>query len=315
MDVVTMGESMVLFVPNLPGPLRYIENFQRRFGGAESNVAIALARLGHKVGWVSKLGNDEFGLYIRNAIRGEGVDTSQVIFDKRYPTGVFFKERADGQDPNIYYYRHQSAASTFSPNNIDFNYFQGAKFIHLTGITAALSLDCNSAVRYAIKLAKQDDEKCVVFDPNIRLKLWSEEKARRELIEIAEDCDIFMPGLDEGKLLTGEDKPEEIARFFLERGSKLVIVKLGREGAYFATKVENSYVPGFTVKNIVDTVGAGDGFAAGVISGLLRGWSYYDSVKLGNQIGASALRVEGDFEGYPYWEEIDPNNTMKKVKR
>ncbi len=117
MDVVTIGESMVLLVPDSPGRLRYIESFRKRLGGAESNVAIALARLGHRVGWISKLGNDEFGLYIRNIIRGEGVDTSQVLFDDHHQTGVFFKERAIDRDPNIYYYRHQSAASTLSPDD------------------------------------------------------------------------------------------------------------------------------------------------------------------------------------------------------
>lgn len=314
MDVVTMGESMVLLVPNSPGPLRYIENFQRRLGGAESNVAISLARLGHNVGWVSKLGNDEFGLYIRNLIRGEGVDTSQVIFDDHNPTGVFFKERAIGQDPNIYYYRHQSAASTINPEYIDNEFFQRAKYIHLTGITTALSPSCNHAVRHVIKLAKKS-EQCVVFDPNIRLKLWSEEEARKELVDIAKDCDIVMPGIDEGQLLTGEETPEAVSQFFLDQGSKLVIVKLGADGAYFATKEESSYVPGVKVENVVDTVGAGDGFAAGVISGLLREWSYFDSVKLGNQIGASALSVEGDFEGYPYWDEIAPDNSIKKITR
>lgn len=315
MDVVTLGESMVLFVPDSPGSLRYMENFRKKLGGAESNVAIALARLGHKVGWVSKLGNDEFGIYIRNMIRGEGVDTSSVLFDEDYPTGVFFKERAVGRDPNIFYYRNNSAASNLSIRDIDMDYLLQAKYIHLTGITVALSASCRDAVKQVIKIAKKDRDKYVVFDPNIRLKLWSEEEARKELVDIAKNCDIVMPGIDEGRLLTGESEPEAIARFFLERGSTLVIVKLGAEGAYFATERESCFVPGFPVGNVVDTVGAGDGFAAGVISGLLRGWNYYDSVKLGNRVGACALNVEGDFEGYPYWHEINPDNTLNKITR
>src|SRR5699024_3002398 len=111
------------------------------------------------------------------------------------------------------------------------------------------------------------------------------------------------------------DSPEKISEFFLEKGAVFVIVKLGSGGAYFATKEESSYVPGFKVEKVVDTVGAGDGFAAGVISGLLRGWSNYDAVKLGNKIGACAIGAEGDFEGYPYWEEIDPNQTRQQITR
>lgn len=315
MDVVTLGESMVLLSPDSCGHLRHVDCFTKRVGGAESNFAVALSRLGHKVGWISKLGNDEFGLFIRNVIRGEGVDTAQVLFDDNYSTGIFFKERTLGKDPNVYYYRNNSAASTLSIEDIDDSYIKQAKYIHLTGITLALSPSNRKVVKETIKKAKNSNEQFVVFDPNIRLKLWTEKDARNELIDIAKDCDIFMPGIDEGKLLTGEEKPESIADYFLKLGTGLVIVKLGSKGAYFASNERSSYVPGFNVNNVVDTVGAGDGFAAGVISGLLRGWDYYDSVKLGNRIGASALLVEGDFEGYPYWEEIDPNNTKQTVTR
>ncbi|GGB31941.1 sugar kinase [Virgibacillus dakarensis] len=315
MDVITLGESMVLLSPDSYGPLRYINRFNKMIGGAESNVAVALSRLGHQVGWVSKLGNDEFGLYVRNVIRGEGVDTSQVVFVDDNPTGVFFKERTVGKDPNIYYYRQNSAASTLGPDDVNTSYFRQAKFIHLTGITAALSFSGKAAVKRAINSAKNNNEQCVVFDPNIRLKLWTEEEAIRELVDIAKDCDIVMPGIEEGKLLTGYESPEKIAQFFLERGTSVVVVKLGSKGAYFSTKKDSGYVPGYTVENVVDTVGAGDGFAAGFISGLLRGWNCYDSVRLGNNVGACALNVEGDFEGYPYWEEIDPGNSEKKVTR
>ncbi|WP_042143555.1 sugar kinase [Paucisalibacillus sp. EB02] len=315
MDVITLGESMVLLSPDSNGPLRYINRFNKMIGGAESNVAVALTRLGHRVGWVSKLGKDEFGIYIRNVIRGEGVDTSQVLFDENYSTGVFFKERTVGRDPNIYYYRHNSAASKLSAEDIVPSYFQQAKFVHLTGITAALSSTSKEAIKRVVNLVKRNENQYLVFDPNIRLKLWSEEEAQEVLNDIAKECDIVMPGIDEGKLLTGESEPEKIAQFYLEKGTSLVVVKLGAKGAYFATQSEDGYVPGFPVKEIVDTVGAGDGFAAGVISGLLRGWNYYDSIRLGNRIGARALSVEGDFEGYPYWDEIDPNHSNTRVTR
>src|SRR5699024_6951177 len=119
MDVITIGESMVLFTPQTPGPLRYTNSFQKTIGGAESNVAIALSRLGHQTGWISHLGNDEFGLFIRNFIRGEGVDTSAVRFKTDFPTAVFFKEPNLGQDPMVYYYRKGSAASKMTPKDLD----------------------------------------------------------------------------------------------------------------------------------------------------------------------------------------------------
>ena len=312
MDVVTFGETMVLFVPQSNGPLRFVSQFSKTIGGAESNVAIALARLGHKVSWLSRLGNDEFGLFIRNYIRGEGVDTSKVIIDSERPTAVFFKERRAFGDPKVYYYRKNSAASSLSPSDIKEEFIRKAKYLHITGITAALSESAREAVHSAITIAKENGVK-IVFDPNIRLKLWNKEKAREELMKIAIRSDIVLPGLDEGEILTGETVPEKIAAALLQGSCQTVVIKLGAKGAYCATRSNSEYVPGYLVETIIDTAGAGDGFAAGFLSGQLRGLSLVDSVRLANRIGAFALSSEGDVEGYPNWEEI--NSTKEQVLR
>ncbi|MDF2680157.1 MAG: sugar kinase [Brevibacillus sp.] len=303
MDVVTFGETMVLFHPVSVGPLRFAAQFEKTIGGAESNVAIGLARLGHQVSWVSRLGDDEFGLFIRNFIRGEGVDTSHVVFDLHHPTAVFFKERQHGKEPKVYYYRKDSAASRLKPEDISEELIAKAKFLHVTGITPALSATCREAIYQAIDKAKRH-RVTVVFDPNVRLKLWKKEEARVVLADIAGKCDIVLPGWEEGRLLTGEETPERIAERLLQKGTKAVVIKLGERGAYYATANEKEYVSGFPVDEIVDPIGAGDGFAAGFLSGLLRGWSYRDAVRLGNRIGAYALTVAGDVEGYPFWSQV-----------
>jgi 2-dehydro-3-deoxygluconokinase len=303
MDVITFGESMVLFTPMKNGPLRYVNQFEKTVGGAESNTAIALSRLGHKVGWVSQLGDDEFGLFIRNFIRGEGVDTSKVQFDPDHPTAVFFKERHGHGDPKVFYYRAGSAASFMDRTHLRERDIAGAKILHITGITAALSASCRELVHYAIDAAKANNV-TVVFDPNIRLKLWSESEARSVLMEIAAKCDYILPGLDEGTLLTGKKEPEAIAEHFLSLGVKAVVLKLGEKGAYFKSADHQEYVDGVKVAQVTDTVGAGDGFAAGFISGLLRGWTYREAVAFGNRVGASAVTVTGDVEGYPSWSDI-----------
>jgi 2-dehydro-3-deoxygluconokinase len=303
MDVVTFGETMVLFNPVSVGPLRYAAHFEKTIGGAESNVAIGLARLGHQVSWVSRLGDDEFGLYIRNFIRGEGVDTSHVIFDAQHPTAVYFKERQTAQEPKVYYYRRGSAASYLKPEDVSEELIAQAKFLHVTGITPALSPSCRDAVYQAIDKAKRH-QVTVVFDPNIRLKLWTADEAREMLTDIAGRCDIVLPGWEEGRILTGESSPERIAERLRQNGAGAVVVKLGEQGAYYATSSENEYVEGFPVRQIVDPIGAGDGFAAGFLSGLIRGWSYREAVRLGNRVGAAALTVVGDVEGYPFWSEI-----------
>lgn len=305
MDVVTFGETMVLFTAGSYGPLRFARQFDKSIGGAESNMSIALARLGHQVGWISRLGNDEFGLYIRDFIRGEGVDTSRVQFDSAYPTAVFFKERQIAQEPKVYYYRKGAAASQMSAGDLDEEYISKAKYLHITGITPALSESCKEAVFASIKMARKHGL-TVVFDPNIRLKLWSKEQARETLMEIAGLCDIILPGIEEGEILTGETEPGKVAAAFLDKGAKLVVIKLGAKGAFYAEGDQSEFVPGFPVKQIVDPIGAGDGFAAGFLSGLLRGYSYFDAVTLGNRVGAYAVTTVGDVEGYPFWSQIEP---------
>lgn len=304
---------MVLFIPDSTGPLRFAERFSRKIGGAESNVAIALARLGHKTGWISKLGHDEFGLYVRNFIRSEGVDVSQVTFDNELPTSVFFKERRPNSDPAIYYYRKNSAFSSISKQELDHEYIAKAKYLHLTGITPALSDSAQEAVFTMLKLAKENRQK-IIFDPNVRLKLWSSKAAREVLVEIAKQSTIVMPGLEEGQLLTNKIIPEDIANDLLKYETEVVVIKLGEEGAFYATRNESAYVSGYKVRNIVDTVGAGDGFAAGFISGLLNGWSYSEAVKLGNRIGAYALEVEGDVEGYPLLDQIQSQGNKQLLR-
>jgi len=303
MDVVTFGESMVLFGPDSSGPLRYVQNFNKSIAGAESNVAIALAKLGHEVGWFSKLGNDEFGRYIQATIRGEGVDVSRVIFDSKKSTGILFKERFMHSNPNVYYYRKDSAASTLKPEELDESYIKEAKILHITGITPALSETCRKSVFKAIEIAKANDV-LVSFDPNIRLKLWTREEAVPVLLEIAKQSDIIFPGIDEGEMLLGLTKAEDIANSFMNMGCSTVAVKLGKEGCYVTDKAEKIYVNSYRLENPQDTVGAGDGFAAGFLSGMLNKLDLRVCAEQANGVGAMAVLVKGDMEGYPNLQQL-----------
>lgn len=301
-DVLTFGETMILFNPQSNGPLRFVDNFNKSIGGADSNVAIALARLGHKSGWFSKVGNDEFGRYIQNKVRGEGVDVSRLKFDKEANTGILFKERFNSSNPNVYYYRANSAASRLSIEDLDIEYIKGTKIIHITGITPALSKSCRETVFKILEIAKENGI-TISFDPNIRLKLWTLEEARPVLLEIAEMADIIFPGIEEGEMMLNIDNEKDIAEKFLEMGCKTVVVKLGEKGCYIATKDNKEYVQGFSV-NPEDTVGAGDGFAAGFLSGVLRELSIRECGIFGNAVGAMATLVKGDTEGYPYYDQL-----------
>lgn len=304
MDVITFGESMVVFSPNNNGPLRHVHTFNKSLGGAESNFASAVAKLNHSVGWFSRVSDDEFGRFVISAIKAEGVDTSRVIFDKENPTGLLFKERYQRSNPNVYYYRKNSAASNLSEKDIDEEYIKQAKILHLTGITPALSESCKNTVYRAIEIAKANNV-LVSFDPNIRLKLWNIDEARKVLVDIASKADIVMPGLDEGELLLGLTDKNEICDYFLGKEAKIVVVKLGAEGCYIKDKKEGVKVPGYNVSDLIqDTAGAGDGFAAGFISGYLDNLSLKEIGEYANGVGAMATLVQGDMEGYPYYEQL-----------
>ncbi|MCB2305711.1 sugar kinase [Clostridium estertheticum] len=303
MDVVTFGESMVLFGPDSSGPLRYVQNFNKSIAGAESNVSIALAKLGHKVGWFSKLGDDEFGRYIQSTIRGEGVDVSRVIFEPGKNTGILFKERFMHSNPNVYYYRKGSAASNLKAEELDESYIKDAKILHITGITPALSESCRKTLFKAIEVAKAN-KVLVSFDPNIRLKLWTKEEAIPVMLEIAKLSDIIFPGIDEGEMLLGFTKPNDIADSFIKMGCSVVAVKLGEEGCYIADKDRGLYVNAYKLENPQDTVGAGDGFAAGFLSGMLKKLDLRECGEYANGVGAMAVLVKGDMEGYPNYEQL-----------
>lgn len=304
MDVVTFGETMVLFNPETQGPLRYVGTFTKSIGGAESNVAIALARLGHKAGWFSKLGGDEFGRYIKSTIMGEEVDVSRVKKDDTRTTGILFKERFSTVNPNVYYYRKGSAASHMTVEDLDMDYICSAKILHVTGISLALSEDVREAVFHAVKEARKRGV-IISFDPNIRLKLWSKEEAREHILALARLSDILFPGKDEAELLLGTDEPQEVCRLFQEMGVKTVALKLGKSGCYVKNEQEEGFVSGYTVDQPVDTVGAGDGYAAGFLSGYLDNLSLIECAKRANAVGAMATLVKGDMEGFPYRDQVE----------
>ncbi|PWC17475.1 2-dehydro-3-deoxygluconokinase [Brenneria corticis] len=301
LDVVTFGEAMMMFVATQAGELHQVEQFVRRAAGAELNVAIGLARLGLKSGWVSRLGNDSFGRFILATLEKERVDCQTVAIDDAYPTGFQLKSRAEnGTDPIVEYFRKGSAASRLSLADFDESYFSAARHLHLSGVAAALSPSSYALSAHAAQWMRSRG-KTVSFDPNLRPVLWrSPQEMVAQLNKLAFAADVVLPGLKEGRILTGLTTPQDIADFYLTGGVKAVVIKTGEEGAYYQTaEGEKGVVPALRVNNVVDTVGAGDGFAVGVVSALLEGMTISQAVARGNFIGARAIQVIGDSEGLP----------------
>lgn len=301
-EVVTFGESMGLLMPTGTKGIEYSAHFEKSLAGAESNLAIGVARLGRKSGWFGRLGSDPLGRFILKQIRGEGVDVSRAELTGEAPTGLIIREVVSGKS-SVYYYRKNSAASLMRPEHLDEDYIRHARILHVTGITAALSTSCLDTVREAIRIAKKHGVR-VSFDPNLRLKLWSLEQARPVLLELAQEADYFLPGLDELKLLYDTESFDEIVGN-LSRLPGVSIVKGGNDETYIVENGNVSSVPYFKVERVVDTVGAGDGFCAGFLVGLLKDYSLAEAVRLGNLIGSLVVQTEGDWEGLPTWEQVE----------
>ncbi|RJS94917.1 sugar kinase [Salinisphaera sp. Q1T1-3] len=300
-----MGESMVMFAADAAGPLDEVAHFTRRLAGADSNVAIGLARLDFDVVWTSRVGDDALGRFIVSALEQEGIDCGNVrVVDDR-PTGFQLKSRCDdGQDPTVEYFRRDSAATTLCPADLADIAFGGIDHLHLTGITAAISESAYQACHEAVR-AMRASGGTVSFDPNLRPSLWaSTAQMRARVNALARAADWVLPGLDEAKVLVGSRNAEDIARFYLSAGVSEVVIKHGAQGAFWQTATASGSVRPRAVSRVVDTVGAGDGFAVGYISARLDGLTPDEAAARGAEFGARVVTRPGDFDGLPRRVEI-----------
>lgn len=303
--IILVGEPMGLFIAQQEAELHEASTFTASVAGAEYNVAVGLCRLGHNVSYCTKLGMDPMADRILASMEKNNISDELVIRTEDSLTGFMMKGKTSVGDPKIAYFRKNSAASTISTHDMDNLNLFGCNFLHITGIFPAISSSTMSAVKRLVKRCK-DLDMTISFDPNLRPQLWkSEEEMVKSINELAQYADTILPGIGEGKILTGEDTAEGIAEFYHNMGAKNVIVKLGAEGAYYSSKDEKGVSPSFKVKKIVDTVGAGDGFAAGIISALCEGLSLKEAADRGNAIGAIQITHTSDNEGLPTKPELD----------
>jgi len=298
--VVTAGETMALLLPQGAGRLRHAPTVEVRVGGAESNVAIALARLGVPAGWASWLGDDALGDLVAARLRGEGVDTRQV---KRVaaPTGLYVRERLPNQ-MRVYYHRNGSAASMMGRMAFDPDYLDGARYLHVTGITPALSTSCQEFVSWVVAEARSRGLK-VSFDVNYRARLWEAELARSYVESVLPEVDVLFVGADEAEALWGESGRDLVARLH-QLGPSEVILKQGADGSTGCIDGEWLSCRAIDVE-VVDPVGAGDAFAAGYLAASLWGLGPSERLEIGNAMGAYSMLSLGDYEGLPGRAELE----------
>jgi len=264
-------------------------------------MAVAAARLGRKVGYITKVGDDAFGQCFLEMWRREGVDTSKVIVEKGGFTGIYFIAYANGHE--FTYYRKGSSASHISADEIDQEYIKNSKTFHSSGITQAISDSSREAVFHAIEIAKKNGV-LVSYDPNVRLKLWPLEMARSTIIRTISLADIVFPSMEDASILFSSDSAKDAAKRFLELGPGTVVVKLGADGCLVATKKEVFETPSVKV-NVVDATGAGDAFDAAFLSGTLEGWDLRRCARFANAVGALTTTGKGAVNPIPRRSVVD----------
>lgn len=315
-QILLAGEAMALFAAREEGQLASAADFHESVAGAELNVAIGLKRLGQSPLYVTRLGSDIFADRIRQLIQRDGLSTNGLLTDSSAATGFMLKSRVDSGDPSTAYFRAGSAASHLSPDDIDRIPLENVWAIHLTGVLPALSDSCRWFCRDLARLAT-DPGKCsfpapargqyfLSFDPNIRPSLWPDHEVMvHELRRLCAQADLVLPGLGEAKQLVGTDDPKQAVRLFCQLGARAVVLKCGPSGAYIRDfDGSETWVSGFHVDHVLDTVGAGDGFAAGVLSALAEGKSLAQAAERGCAIGAIQTQSYSDNEGLPTKQQL-----------
>ena len=234
--LILVGEPMGLLIAQTEGSLNNVSSYDLAVAGAEFNVAIGTARLEHKVTYMTKLGDDPFGKRITTVLKDNKIGDEFISFSKERATGFMLKGRTSVGDPEIFYFRKNSAASTLNEDDVEKIDLSNYGYIHLTGILPALSEDTKKATFSLIKKAKKQGL-FISFDPNLRPQLWkSQEEMIQTINELASYADLVLPGQAEGKILIGTDDEKEINDFYLQNGASICVTKCGSKGAYVSTK-------------------------------------------------------------------------------
>jgi 2-dehydro-3-deoxygluconokinase len=287
-DIISLGEPMLEFNAPEEGALSEVPGFLVGWGGDTSNFAVAAGRAGGSVGYLTRLGADEFGDSFIKLWQREGIDTSHVARDPRASTGIYFLSRK-GRQHHFTYYRRDSAASRMTPDFLPADYIAAARLLHVSGISQAISSSACDTVFAAIGMARRAG-RLVSYDPNHRPKLWPLERARAVVHESCRLADLVFPSLEDARALSGLQSADEIARFYLGLGPKVVVLKLGADGAMLASAGGlQTFAP--VAVDSIDMSGAGDTFDGAFVVRYLSGRSLEDCMRFAN--AAAALTTTG----------------------
>ena len=299
LEVVTFGETMLRLSTPAGIALEQAQTLDLSAGGTESNMAIALARLGHRVGWVSRLPANPLGRRIARDIVAHGVDTSRIVWAPDGKAGLAFVESGTAPRGNLVLYdRAHTAIAGLQPGELPLDYLCAARLLYLTGVTPALSASCRAGWIAAARAAKQAG-RLVAVDVNYRSKLWTPDAARETLEQVFPFCDLAISALGDVQTIFGMPQDAELAAQSFRAAYRLplVVLTLGAQGALavgagFSGALRHPVFP----TEVLDRIGAGDAFAAGFV----HGWFERD-VAWGLRCGCALAALKQTYRGDTTW--------------
>lgn len=301
-EILAMGEPMLEFNASADGALESARHFSVGHGGDTSNFVVAARRSGGRAGYITRIGDDPFGTALADLWRDEGVDTSHVVREPGGRTGVYFIAR--GPDGHAFtYYRSGSPATRLAPEDVPEDAVGDARLLHVTGITQAISASACDAAFHAMAVARSRGT-WVSYDPNHRPALWPTERARAVVMRSVEMCDLALPNIEEGRLLTGLDAPRDVLAAFAERGPRVVVLKMGAQGALVAERGQVTRVPAHPVTP-VDASGAGDAFDGAFAVRLLEGATPVEAARYAAVAAAVTTTGHGAVQPIPRRAEVE----------
>lgn len=304
MDILAAGEPLLEFntSADAPGPVDAGASFTVGHGGDTSNFCVAARRSGADTGYITRIGDDDFGASFLRLWEREGVSTEHVVREPGGRTGIYFIARTPAES-SFTYFRARSPASRLAPADMPAEAIARARLLHLSGITQAISTSACDAAFQAIQLAR-DSGTLVSYDPNLRPALWPAERARAVAWRSVELCDIALPNLAEGRLLTGLHAPDDVLAQFVRRGPSIVVLKMGDQGALLAHAGTVTRIPPHPV-DPVDTTGAGDTFDGAFAARLLAGATPEEAARYAAVAAALTTTGPGAVTPIPRREDVD----------
>ena len=296
LDIISIGECMIELSTN--ESLIYAETLHKYYGGDTLNTAVAAARLGSKVGYITRVGRDSFQTYLLDSWQAENLDTSNIKIVEGY-NGLYILSIQEESRKEFVFYRKKSAATNLSTDDISEDYIQQANIVYSTGIVQSLSASATGAVKKAFRIAK--DKGCLVaYDPNYRERLWDADEANEAMEEIIDCVDIIMlNNIHDAEWLIDQTSPDKIIKYFWDKGVSTVAVKMGKNGCVIGYNGEINTIPGRNAE-VVDSTGAGDAFNGGFLHGIACGYTPFESARLATIVASEQIKGIGAVKSLPY---------------